>query len=136
VPGGGAPGLARVEADVASAAGGAEIGEQREGRDALAAQTVDLLGYARVVDGDDGQRVDPTAERAHAQDDGRGVELVHELDKRPALWSGKAQHRRLDLGRELLVEGTRSALQEEAHPAGLRVLLDAVAKQRSSEVAW
>jgi Reductase C-terminal len=57
------------------------------------AQPLDLLGHARMIDRDHGERVDPPAHGLHALDDTGSVVLVLELDQGPALPPGEALRR-------------------------------------------
>jgi hypothetical protein len=85
-----------------------------------------------MVDRDHRERVDQAAERAHAQDDRGGVELVHELDDRPALRAGEAEQGRLEMARELAVEGLDSRCNRKPSRRGLAC---SCSRERSSEVA-
>jgi len=112
-----------------------DLGEQRDDRDAAAGKIRDRLGDARMIGGDDGENIDPRAERGDIGGDGRGRDVVDELDHRPAAQPREAARRAGQRRGELAIELVSAPLQEEAEALLGRRFVEPSAQETGAVIA-
>ena len=81
-PAGGRADFPVVEPDIAGPRRRRQVGDDGDDGNAIGSQTLDRLGYPRMIHGDDRDRVDVSAEFEQALGSGLGREIVPMLDHR------------------------------------------------------
>ena len=81
-PAGGRADFPVVEADIACPRRSRQVGDHGDDGNAIGSQTLDRLGYPRMIHGDDRDRVDVAAEFEQALGGGLRREIVPMLDHR------------------------------------------------------
>ena len=112
-----------------------DLGEQRDDADAAAGEIGDRLGDARMIGGDDGEHVDPRAERRDVGGDGRGRDIVDELDHRASAQPREAARRARQRRGELAIEFVAAPLQEKAEALLGRRLVEPAAQETGAVIA-